>query len=102
MVAALIERNDMKLIAALIAAATISACAPTADTKGQIVELTDRTVTIRGFYDMSPSAMLAGKTAAPTPAMIAQAQEACPGAKYLSASSQGSNGYTFDYLFQCR
>lgn len=82
-----------------VAVLTLAAgCAISQDTQGQIVELTDRTVKIRGAYDMS----VPGKPAAPTTAMIAQARAVCPNAKYLTALPDTGNNYTFDYLFQCR
>lgn len=79
-------------------AALVAGCALSQDTEGQIVELTDRTVKIRGAYDMS----VPGKPATPTAAMISQARAVCPGAKYLTALPDTGNNYTFDYLFQCR
>ncbi len=88
----------MKTPAVIIAAALLAGCVPTPDTEGQIVSLTERTVTIRGAYDMS----LSGKPASPTPAMVAQAQEVCPGARYLSATPSPTDDYTFHYLFQCK
>ena len=77
----------------------LSACAVSPDMQGSVYELTETTVTIRGAYDMN----LGSGPASPTPAMVAQAEEQCPGAKYLSATPSNLHqyDYTFLYLFRC-
>lgn len=92
----------MKTPAFAIASVLLSGCVPAPETRGQVVELTDRTVKIRGPFDMSLGSSFAGKGATPTPGIIAQAQEICPGATFLSALGDTGSPDTFDYLFQCK
>lgn len=86
---------------AIAAFVAISACTPTQDTPGQVFEVTDNMVTIRGAYDMSPANL--GTPAAPTAAMVAQAQAVCPNARYMTAVPSNLHQYddTFLYRFQC-
>lgn len=91
----------MRLTVFATLAATLAACTPTQDTRGDVYEITDHTVTIRGAFDELGA--FSGKSAAPTAAMIAQAQEVCPGAQYLTAipSNLHEYDYTFLYRFRC-
>lgn len=91
----------MRLTApALLSVAIIAACTPTQDTRGELYEVTDNMVTIRGAFDMS---LANAGPAAPTAAMIAQAQAVCPGAQYMTAvpSNLHDYDYTFLYRFRC-
>lgn len=81
--------------AAIIAATLLSACTVADDQRGAVYEITDKTVTIRGAFSAN------GQPAKPTPAMVAQAKEVCPGATYLSANPSPTDQYTFLYLFRC-
>ena len=92
----------MKHLTLAVVIALIAGCTPPPETRGDIVALTDRTVTIRGPYDMSLGAFATAKRPEPTPGIIAQAREVCPNAKYLSANGDTGTTDTFDYLFQCR
>jgi ABC-type uncharacterized transport system auxiliary subunit len=87
----------MKLVIALASAATLAGCVLPQATQGSVYAITDQTVTIRGAFDMS----LASGPAKPTEAMIAQAREICPGARYVSANPTPSDTHTFLYLFRC-
>lgn len=86
---------------ATLAAAALAACTPTQDTRGELYEVTDNMVTIRGAFDMSLGN--AGTPAAPTAAMVAQAREVCPDAQYMTAvpSNLHEYDYTFLYRFRC-
>jgi hypothetical protein len=75
----------------------LAACTVSEDTRGGVYAVTDQSVTIRGVYDLS----LSSGPARPTQAMIAQAQDVCPDATYLSASPSPTDDYTFLYLFRC-
>lgn len=80
---------------ALLALPLLAACVVPEDTPGTVREVGARTVTIQGVFSAD------GSVARPTAAMVAQAKEICPGAKYLSASPTVGNLDTFDYLFLC-
>lgn len=82
---------------ALGLALAISACTVSPDTEGAVYQFNGETVTIRGAYTMDGTS----KPATPTPAMVAQAKEICPGATYLSATPSPTDNYTFLYLFRC-
>lgn len=80
---------------AILAAIALAGCVTTDPaTRGSVYEITEKTVTIRGAYTY-------GKTAKPTTAMVAQAQEICPNAQYLSANPSPTDYDTFLYLFRC-
>ena len=83
----------------LVLCVSLASCAIPTSMKGSVHELTEHTVTIRGAFDMSPGA----GAARPSLAMIAQAQDLCPGAEYLSATPSNIHkyDYTFLYLFRC-
>jgi hypothetical protein len=81
---------------ALLALPLLTACVVSEDTTGHVKEVGARTVTIQGAFSAD------GSAARPTAAMVAQAQEICPGAKYLSATATPGNLDTFDYLFLCK
>lgn len=81
---------------ALLALPLLAACVVPEDTPGHVKEVGARTVTIQGAFSSD------GSGAHPTAAMVAQAQDICPGAKYLSASPTPGNYDTFDYLFLCK
>lgn len=85
---------------AVIATATVAACTPTQDTQGQVYEVTETMVTIRGAFDMN---IANAGPAAPTEAMIAQARDICPGAQYMTAVPSNLHDYdmTFLYRFRC-
>ncbi len=74
----------------------LSGCTLPEDFKGGITQISDHTVTVRGAYNMD------GSIAHPTQAMIQQAKDACPTAKYLSATAVIGSSDFFDYLFQCK
>ncbi len=80
---------------ALLALPFLAACVVPEDTRGHVVEVGSRAVTIEGAFSSD------GSGARPTAAMIAQAREICPGAKYVSASPNTGNYDTFNYLFLC-
>lgn len=85
----------MRLFACLAAALIAASCGEVPQTtRGSVYEVTDETVTIRGQFQ-------SGQTARPTEAMTAQAEDVCPGAKYLSANPSPTDVYTFLYLFRC-
>jgi hypothetical protein len=86
----------VRRIVAFPAVLLLLGCVVSPETEGSVYEITDRTVTIRGAFSMD------GTIARPTQAMIAQAKEICPTAKYVSANPSPSDNYTFLYLFQCR
>lgn len=83
----------MRLYACL-AALALTACDVPDDTRGSVYQFNGDTVTIRGQFQP-------GEIAKPTSAMVAQANEVCPGAQYLSANPTPSDTYTFLYLFKC-
>jgi len=93
----------MKHLVFLTLAVVVSGCEPSIlsseyrdNFPGAVYELTPLTVTIRGIYDPYD-----GKVAEPNGAMRAQAEAACPGATYLSATPYPYDYYTFLYLFRC-
>lgn len=86
----------MKKLALVLFAA---ACVPTTDTPGQIVAANGKTVTIRGAGDYSLGN--AGKGWKPTAAMVAQANEICPGAKFASGVPESPDSWAINYLFIC-
>lgn len=75
----------------------LAACSTvTPETQGQVTAFNGDTVTVRGGFTVGD-----GKPAEPTPAMIAQAKEVCPGATYLSATPDPDSFDFFLYLFKC-
>ena len=86
----------MKRFALAIA---LAGCVPTADQPGQIVAANGKTVTIRGAGDYSLAN--AGSGFKPTAAMIAQANEVCPGARFASGVPESPDTWAIDYLFIC-
>jgi len=84
---------------AFIALIALAGCVVPQDQKGDVYDITENTVTIRGAYDMT----LDGTPAKPTAAMVAQAEAICPNARYLTAipSNLHEYDYTFLYRFQC-
>lgn len=74
----------------------LSACVALPEsTTGLVTAVNERSVTIQGRFSAD------GSVAHPTAAMVAQAQDVCPGARYLSAKATEGNLDTFDYLFLC-
>lgn len=73
----------------------LAACVVSEDTPGYVTEVGSRSVTIQGTFSTD------GSIARPTSAMVAQAKEICPGARYMSAKPTVGNLDTFDYLFLC-
>ena len=65
-------------------ACILVACAPAPDVEGTVTQINSRSVTIQGQVDASPGAI--GQKPTPTPAMVSQAKELCPKAKFVSAS----------------
>lgn len=94
-------------IYAVITATTVllSGCvSPGADTPGAVVQINDKSVTVRGQGDYSLAN--AGKGWKPTPAITAQASEICQGAKFVSGTPSEATDPVFgfsliDYLFVC-
>ena len=84
---------------ALLALPLLAACAVPPETRGELYEVTDNMVTIRGA--INTNILVAGE-AAPTPAMIAQAREVCPNAQYMSAAPSDLHQYDMDFLFKFR
>lgn len=80
---------------AVVALSFSTACSIPNDMEGSVYEITDETVTIRGAFQPGTT------EARPTPAMIAQARDVCPGAEYLSANPSPTDEWTFLYLFRC-
>lgn len=88
------------LIPLLAFALSITACVTVPDDeRGQVFDYTGHTVTIRGAQTIDGTA----RPAAPTSAMVAQAKEVCPGAKFQSAKPSNTHPYDFAwlYLFTC-
>ena len=82
----------------------LAACTNLSDeTKGRVYRVTGDTVTIIGPFSMN--SMDAFYTpyvnAKPTPAMVAQAREVCPGATFDSASPSTVDFDYLLYLFRC-
>lgn len=73
------------------------------ETPGSVVQINEKSVTIRGAGDYSPQNM--GKPFSPTPAMQAQAEEICPGARFVSGTPSEVDdpfGFSYiNYLFFC-
>lgn len=86
----------MKKIALVL---ILAACVPAADQPGQVVAANGKTVTIRGAGDYSLAN--AGKGWKPTAAMMKQAQEVCPGAKFASGVPESTESWAINYLFIC-
>lgn len=85
----------MKTIPLFVSAIALAGCVTTTPaTRGSIYAVTDKTVTVRGAFSQ-------GQIAKPTEAMVAQAREICPGARYLSANPSPTDYDTFHYLFLC-
>lgn len=84
---------------ALAAVTALSACVPAPDTPGAVTAYNGNTVTIRGAGDYSLAN--AGKGFKPTPAVVAQAQEVCPGARLTSGTPVSTDSWLIDYLFIC-
>jgi hypothetical protein len=87
----------MKKLAPLLI--LLSACVPAQDQPGQVVAANGKTVTIRGAGDYSLRAP--GQGFSPTAAMVKQAQEVCPGAKFASGVPESAESWAIDYLFVC-
>lgn len=87
-----------KIASITLAALTLAGCVSVPDENpGQVTAFNGETVTIRGGI---PAGFAA--TAAPSGAMIANAQSVCAGARYASASPVESQySVQFDYLFIC-
>lgn len=78
----------------------LAACVPAPDAPGSVTAFNGETVTIRSGGDFSLAN--AGKGFKPTPAVIAQAQEVCPGATFASGTGVEGDAWLVDYLFICR
>jgi len=87
----------MKKLAPLLF--VLSACVPVTDQPGQVVAANGKTVTIRGAGDYSLAN--AGKGWKPSAAVVAQAQEVCPGAKFASGVPESPDSWAINYLFIC-
>jgi hypothetical protein len=91
------QEDPMRLV--LIALPLLAACVPPPDSPGEVTAFNGNTVTIRSGGDFSLAG--AGKGFKPTPAVVAQAQEVCPGAKFTSGIGVESDAWLVDYLFIC-
>lgn len=94
----------MKLVTiAIIGTSLLAACVgSTPDMRGDVVAVTERTVTIRGLADVS---LANPSMPTPTPAMTAQAEEICPNARFLSSTFVDEDvplEIHAEYLFLCR
>lgn len=87
----------MKL--ALVSVIALAACVPAPDAPGAVTAYNGQTVTIRSGGDFSLAN--AGKGFKPTPAVVAQAQEVCPGARFASGLGIEGDAWLVDYLFIC-
>jgi hypothetical protein len=77
----------------------LAACVPAPDAPGAVTAFNGSSVTIRSGGDFSLAN--AGKGFKPTPAVVAQAQEVCPGAKFASGTGIEGDAWLVDYLFIC-
>ena len=84
---------------ALAAVLALSACVPAPDAPGAVTAYNGQTVTIRSGGDFSLAN--AGQGFKPTPAVIAQAREVCPGATFASGIGIEGDAWLVDYLFLC-
>lgn len=84
---------------ALLALPILAACVPAPDAPGAVTAYNGSTVTIRSGGNFSLAN--AGKGFTPTPAVVAQAQEVCPGAKFMSGTGVEGDAWLVDYLFIC-
>lgn len=84
---------------ALLALPILTACVPAPDAPGAVTAYNGQTVTIRSGGDFSLAN--AGKGFKPTPAVIAQAEAVCPGAKFASGVGVDGPAWLVDYLFIC-
>lgn len=83
----------------VLIALVLAGCVPAQDAPGLVTAVNEKSVTIRGAADFSLAN--AGKGFRPTPAMQAQAEDVCPGAKFVSGIGTPDNNFTADYLFIC-
>ena len=83
----------------IIAALALAACVPAQDTPGTVTAINDKSVTIRGVADFSLAN--AGNGFKPTAAMVAQANDICKGARFVSGVGTPDGNYTADFLFVC-
>jgi hypothetical protein len=90
----------MMMRLALLALPILAACVPAPETRGAVTAYNGQTVTIRSGGDFSLAN--AGKGFVPTPGIVAQAQEVCPGAKFASGTGvEVGPAWAVDYLFIC-
>lgn len=89
----------MLKLSAILACFAPVGCVPSPDTPGAVTSINSKSVTIRGAADFSLGN--AGNGFKPTPAMIAQAQGICPGARFVSGIGTPDNNFTADFLFVC-
>jgi hypothetical protein len=81
-----------------LAACTASIPVPE-DTPGVVHQFDGDSVIIRGAFEPD---RLATETAKPTQRMIEQAQEVCPGARFVGAAPSHVSPYYISFLFQFR
>lgn len=84
---------------ALLALPILAACVPAPDAPGAVTAYNGQSVTIRSGGDFSLAN--AGKGFKPTPAVVAQAEAVCPGAKFASGVGVEGPAWLVDYLFIC-
>ena len=84
---------------ALVATLALAACVQAPTDRGAVTAFNGQTVTIRSGGDFSLAN--AGKGFKPTPAVVKQAQEVCPGAKFASGVGVEGDAWLVDYLFIC-
>lgn len=77
----------------------LAACAAPADQPGQIIAFNGASVTIRGGGDFSLAN--AGNGFTPGQAIVAQAADVCPRAKFVSGVGVDGPAWLVDYLFIC-
>jgi hypothetical protein len=90
---------EMPMRPILLAAFALAACVPAPDATGAVTAFNGSSVTIRAGGDYSLAN--AGKGFKPTPAVVAQAQGVCPGAKFASGVPVSEDSWLIDYLFIC-
>lgn len=84
---------------ALLAVVALAGCVQSPDAPGAVTAFNGNTVTIRSGGDFSLAN--AGKGFKPTPAVQAQAEATCPGAKFASGTGVEGPAWLVDYLFIC-
>jgi hypothetical protein len=84
---------------AVAAALVLAACVQSPDVPGAVTAFNGASVTIRSGGDFSLAN--AGKGFKPTPAVIAQANEVCSGARFASGTGVEGDAWLVDYLFIC-